>query len=179
MEGTQEARLERGDGGAAPAGEGWFVVNVAEARAMHTEDYGAGAIFEAQPGDFPQFGINVRSLSPGVPASVYHRENAQEAFIVLSGECTLVVEDEERPLQKGDFVHIPAGVAHALVGAGDGPSSVLMVGARTAGHDVLFPVSEAAARHGASVSEQTDDRAAAYAGMTAPPRFAPLGDVPW
>ena len=179
MDGSREARLEKGEGGIAPAGEGWFVLNVAEAQAMHTEDYGAGAIFEAEPGEFPEFGINVRRLKPGVPASAYHRESAQEAYLVLSGECTLVVEDEERTLRKGDFVHLPAGAAHVLVGAGEGESSVLMVGARGGDKDVIFPVSETAARYGASVAEETRDRGDAYSGMSAPPRFTPLGEVPW
>jgi quercetin dioxygenase-like cupin family protein len=33
--------------------------------------------------------------------AMYHRENGQEAFLVLAGSCVLIVEDEERPLKRG------------------------------------------------------------------------------
>ena len=49
-----------------------------------------------------------------------------------------------------------------IVGAGDGPSSVLMVGERGEGQVVSFPVSEVAAAYGASVESETDDSREAY-----------------
>ena len=108
---------------------------------------------------------------------MYHREDRQEAFLVLDGECVVVIEDEERTVRRGDFIHLPAGTAHVIVGAGDGPSSVLMVGARTGDPKIAFPVSEAAAGHGASVEEETDDGAIANAGLEI--EQAKLGRVPW
>ena len=50
---------------------------------------------------------------------------------MLSGQCTLLVEGEERRLGPWDFFHTPAGVEHIFVGAGDGPCAILMAGART------------------------------------------------
>ena len=142
---------------------GWFVVNVADAKATRSERFGSSARFEdRENAPFPEFAINVRVLDPGQPASLYHAEDAQEAFLVLSGECLLIVEDEERPLRKGDFVHLPPGVPHVLVGAGDGPSSVLMVGARKGGHHVVYPVNERAARYGASAERETSVPREAY-----------------
>jgi uncharacterized cupin superfamily protein len=173
LEPVSEAKLEPGPGGLVPAGDGWFVVNVADAQAMHTDRYGGAALFEARPGSFPEFGINVRVLQPGQPNSLYHREDAQEAVLVLSGECLAIVEDEERPLRKGDFVHLPPGTAHVIVGAGDGPSMVLMVGTRKRPEELLYPVSEPAARHGASVAEETADESQAYEGVE--PWFGTLG----
>ena len=38
---------------------------------------------------------------------MYHAEDAQEGFLMLSGECLLVVEGEERRLKAWDFVHCP------------------------------------------------------------------------
>ena len=61
---------------------------------------------------------------------MYHAEAGQEAFLVLRGECLLIVEGEERPLQAWDFFHCPPWTEHVIVGAGDGPSLVLAVGAR-------------------------------------------------
>jgi uncharacterized cupin superfamily protein len=156
-----EAPLIDGEAGLVPDGEGWFIVNAAEAQGLHTDNFGEGVRFEGAAG-FPDLGINVRSLQPGQPNAVYHRENASEAFVVLSGECIAVVEDEERPLRKGDFLYTPAGTAHVVVGAGSGPSTVLMAGSRSPELSVTFPVSEAAAKYGASVERETDDMAEAY-----------------
>jgi mannose-6-phosphate isomerase-like protein (cupin superfamily) len=124
-----EAPLRAADAGLAPEGDGWFIVNVAEARGLEFDRFGPAALFEGAS-RFPEFGINVQVLQPGEPSGLYHRENAQEAFLVLSGECIAIVEDEERPMRKGDFLHSPAGCNHIIVGAGDGPSAVLMAGTR-------------------------------------------------
>ncbi len=151
--------------GVVPADDGWFVVNLADTPAMQHEEFGTGIIFEPQPGHFPHFGINVRWLDPGQPASLYHAESAQEAFIVLLGEATLVVEDEERTVRQWDFVHMPPNVAHAVVGAGERPCAILMVGARRGEeHTITFPQSDAAARYGAEAPEGATTREEAYRG---------------
>jgi uncharacterized cupin superfamily protein len=142
---------------------GWFVMNVDEARAVR---HPLGAIvfgFEDPEDRFPQLGINIRVLEPGQAASLYHAENLQEDFLVLSGECLAIIEGEERRLRAWDFVHCPAGTEHVFVGAGDGPAAILMVGARGEEQAVHYPVSEAAARHGASVERESSDPAEAYA----------------
>jgi uncharacterized cupin superfamily protein len=170
-----EAHLVDTEVGKKPEGDGWFVVNVADAAAMGIDDGLYGVIFEGEFGSFPHLGINVRVLDPGRPAAMYHAESGQEAFLVLQGEAALIVENEERPLRQWDFVHCPPNTAHVIVGAGDRPCIVLMVGARIAGRELMFPASEAAAKYGASVEEDTDDRAAAYANW---PRLRP-GRFPW
>jgi len=141
----------------------WFVVNVADAPALRHDLAGAFVPFESREQRFPDFGINIHVLRPGEPNAKYHAESVQEDFLVLSGECLAIVEGEERRLRAWDFLHCPAGTAHVLVGAGDGPCAVLMVGARREGATVHYPVSELAARHGASVPEATDDPRQAYA----------------
>ena len=86
---------------------------------------------------------------------------------MLSGEALLVVEGEERPLRRWDFFHCPPGTEHVIVGAGDGPCVVLAIGSREhqRGEDWgAYTVDETALRHGAAVSEETSDRAKAYAG---------------
>ena len=105
--------------------------------------------------EFPQFGINVTVLEPG-QSSVYHAESNQEAFLVLGGECRLLVEGEERRLRAWDFFHSPPWTEHAFVGAGDRPCVILMVGAHVS-PEVRYPVSELAARYGASVEKETSD----------------------
>ena len=160
-----EARLEDSGSGLTPVTEGWFVVNVRDAEWWSTETRGARCAFENEYGDAPvefdQLGINLTVLEPG-QTGMYHAEENQEAFLVLTGECALLVENEERRLRAWDFFHAPPWTAHAFVGAGAGPCVLLMVGART-GPGVRYPVSELAARYGASVAEETSDWREAYA----------------
>ena len=52
--------------------------------------------------------------------TMYHRESYQEGFLVLRGECLVIVDGQELPLKQWDYFHCPADVPHAIVGAGDG-----------------------------------------------------------
>jgi uncharacterized cupin superfamily protein len=172
-----EAPLADTGQGIVPGGAGWFIVNVTEARAYRRGRFGEACRFESLERLFPEFGINVRVLEPGQPNCLYHREIGQEAFLVLSGECTAIVEEQERPMRAGDFLYAPPGTAHVMVGAGEGPCAILMVGTRKEPDEVLYPVSDVAARHEASVEEPTDDPDIAYAPRSDPePITMPL---PW
>jgi uncharacterized cupin superfamily protein len=160
-----EARLDDFGSGLTPVTQGWFVVNVRDAEWWFTEGRGARCAFENEYGnpavEFPQLGINVTVLEPG-ETGLYHAEENQEAFLVLSGECALLVEGEERLLRPWDFFHSSPWTEHAFVGAGDGPCVIVMAGSRS-GPGVRYPVSELAARYGASVAEATSDWREAYA----------------
>jgi uncharacterized cupin superfamily protein len=158
-----EARLDDSGSGLAPAGDGWFVVNVRDAAWATHERLGSACNFESQEVSFPQFGFHLHVLEQGEPNGFYHSENQQEAFLVLSGECRLLVEGEERLLRPWDFFHSPAGTEHIFVGAGDGPCLILMTGVRTEDEQLFYPVSEVAARYGASAEEETSDPKQAYA----------------
>ncbi len=158
-----EARLEDNGSGLAPASDGWFVVNVRDAEWWTSTTFGSGCGFETREQEFPQVGINISVVEPGESNCLYHSESQQEAFLVLSGECKVLVEGEERPLAPWDFVHCPAGVEHVFVGSGDGPCTILMVGARSKDEQLLYPVSELAARYGASVEKETSDPEQVYA----------------
>jgi uncharacterized cupin superfamily protein len=142
----------------------WFVLNATEAPWRHTPGWGRYTVFEPEGGRFPDFGINIHVLEPGEVSTMYHGEDAQEDFLVLSGECLLIVEGQERPLRRWDFLHCGHWVNHAFVGAGEGPCAILMVGARRDGEDagILYPADPVAARHGASVEADTTDPAEAY-----------------
>jgi uncharacterized cupin superfamily protein len=155
-----EAQLGDGDRGLAPQGPGWFVLNARDARWLEGE-YGAYTRFEGES-RFPKLGVNIGVLQPGQPACMYHGEDDQEDFLVLAGECLLLIEGEERKLGAWDFVHCPAWTEHVFVGAGDGPCTILAVGTRI-GNDVRYPVSELARRHGAGVERETRDPRIAYA----------------
>src|SRR5262249_16364910 len=55
-----EAPMEDGPTGSKPAGEGWFIVNAADAEWVHSEKFGYGAIFDNDTVHFPHYGINVQ-----------------------------------------------------------------------------------------------------------------------
>ena len=184
-----EAQLQDKGSGLAPAGEGWFVVNVRHAQWLNSETSGSKqpsgseCPFESAAAEFPQFGIRLHVLPPGESNGLYHAENQQEAFLVLSGECRLLVEGEERRLRPWDFFHSPAGTEHIFVGAGDEPCVILMAGGRTAGErwEVLYPASELAARYGASAEKDTSDPDEAYADFEPSRRERPSywDRLPW
>src|SRR5205085_5748245 len=87
---ASEARLEQTPEGLVPAGEGWFVVNIADARGLRAESFGQAVRFDGDDARFPGVGVNVRLLQPGQPNCYYHRESNAEAFLVLDGECIAI-----------------------------------------------------------------------------------------
>jgi uncharacterized cupin superfamily protein len=164
-----QAQLAQTPHGVVPCGEGWFVVNACEA-AWGADAFGRFCSFEPKDARFPQLGINIAVLDPGQPNGMYHGDCDQEDFLVLAGECLLLVESHKRQLRAWDFVHCPAGTEHIFVGAGDGPCTILMVGARSHadGPRIRYPVNDLALRHAAGVQTETDDPQQAYAGLAAP-----------
>jgi uncharacterized cupin superfamily protein len=158
--GIPEANLQRTEKGLVPKGRGWFVVNAGDARWFEGE-FGAYTRFEGEH-RFPSLGINISILAPGQSSCFYHRENEQEDFLVLSGECLLLIEGQERRLRAWDFVHCPAWTEHVFVGAGEGPCALLAVGTRLS-DEVVYPDSDLARSHGAGVRRETRDPDVAYA----------------
>jgi hypothetical protein len=66
--------LERTAVGVVPEGEGWFLLNARDVSWIRSEEARAGH---------------------------YHGERGQEDFLVVSGECVLVIAGEERRLRLG------------------------------------------------------------------------------
>ena len=145
------------------------MVNARDARWWRNDVLGQGTEFEGEAG-FPEVGFFVTVLLPGQPNGMYHGESGQEDFLVLSGECLLILEGEERRLKAWDFVHCPPMTKHIFVGAGDGPCVIVMTGRRRESGEILYPVNEVAAKHGASVLEETIE---AQGGLRALPAGEP------
>ena len=160
---VERARLEPRAAGLTPVTDGWFVLNVAQAPWWTNEALGAACVLEGDEIAFPHVGVTLAVLQPGQPSGVHHRERNQEDFLVVSGECVLVIENEERRLKAWDFVHCPPWTQHIFVGAGDGPCVIVMTGSRAGGSKILYPVDEVAAKHGASVEKETSKPDEAYA----------------
>jgi uncharacterized cupin superfamily protein len=158
--------------------DGWFVVNAKDARWRDSGPFGVYCDFEGKR-PFRQLGINISVLEPGQSLGYYHREAAQEDFLMLAGRCLLIVEEQERPLEAWDFVHCPPGTPHMIVGAGSRPSVVLAVGARGLPRKGLVYVpSETASKQGVSVARETTKPAEAYADVPKSRRVSYGGWLP-
>lgn len=158
--------------------EGWFVVNARDARWRDSAPFGVYCDFEGKR-PFPQLGISISVLEPGQSLGFYHREAGQEGFLVLSGTCVLIVEDEERRLEAWDFFHCPPETDHMIVGAGEGPATVLAVGARGLPRKgLVYPRSKTARKYGVSVAKETTKPAEAYADVPRSKRVAYGGWLP-
>jgi quercetin dioxygenase-like cupin family protein len=165
---------------------------VTEAAWVRNDAFGGRCVFEGsarvlaerpelEPQQFPEVGYTLAVLEPGKPTGMYHAESSQEDFLVLAGECLLLIEEQERPLRAWDFVHCPPGTRHTFVGTGEAPCVILMTGARREDGTIVYPVSETARSRGAGVETETPSPAEAYApfGDWSVGRPAGWDQLPW
>jgi len=87
-----EAELKQTDAGLVPQGEGWFVLNARDASWIRSAERGQDTDFEGGQ-EWAQLGFRIQVLGPG-QRGVYHGELGQEDFLVVSGECVLVIEGQ-------------------------------------------------------------------------------------
>src|SRR3954452_21083677 len=103
----EEAQLEDVGSGLAPVTAGWFVVSAREAAWVRNDAFGGRCVFESSPGvlaerpgveprRFAETGFTLAVLEPGKPSGMYHAASCQEDFLVLSGTCLLLIEEQER-----------------------------------------------------------------------------------
>jgi uncharacterized cupin superfamily protein len=163
-----EATLTDTETGKVVDGDGWFIVNFAEASWEALPDNGTWLNLGSPEAPFAQFGIGPHVLMPGEANGMYHGESDQEGFLVLAGECIAVVEGTERHMRQWDYLHCPPWTEHITIGAGDGPCVILMIGSRSPDQKTQYAVDPVAARHGASVTTATDSAAEAYADRRGP-----------
>ncbi|MFL5966051.1 MAG: cupin domain-containing protein [Gaiellaceae bacterium] len=174
---VSEALFEKVDYGNVPTGAGWYVLNARDAVWFDKKGRGFEAALECR-GHFDQVGVSLYVLQPGEPMAMYHWETDQEDFLLISGEALLIVEGEERPLRRWDFVHCPPRTKHTIVGTGDGACVIFAVGSREhhtyrdadgALHGKAdwgaYAVDESAIAHRAGVRDETTDAGTAYAGF--------------
>jgi len=135
----------------------WYVENVRELPWFVNERFGARG-FLVRPD--AQVGVRVHVLEPGKPSTLYHRETGQEGFLVVEGECLLLVAGEERPLKRWDYFHCGPDTPHSFVGAGEGPCVMVTLGLR--GGSIVYERNDLALSHGAGGEEETDTPDVAY-----------------
>jgi uncharacterized cupin superfamily protein len=171
----REAKLLDTGTGKVAEGEGWFVVNLADAQWNTLTGGGTWVAFEAE-GVPNQIGVGAHVLPPGESTGLYHREDNQEGFLVLDGECLVIVEGEERTLRQWDYFHCPPGTAHIMIGAGDRGAVLFMFGNRLPDARTHYLKDPVAARHDVEVTEPTEYSKEAYADRPRDIRPAP---APW
>jgi uncharacterized cupin superfamily protein len=72
------------------------------------------------------FGLSLIRLRPGQRGKIHRHLHQEEAYLVLEGTLTLVIEDEPRDLRKGDLARVGPEVRRQLVNRGT--ASALIVG---------------------------------------------------
>ena len=159
-----EALLEDG----VPVTGGWFVVNVRDARWLHDGMRSVCRFGGEGEAHFDDLGVSLFWLEPGRPMSLYHHEAGQEDFLVLAGECALIIDGVERPLRAWDFVHCPPRTAHTIVAAGDRPALVFAVGARKEKGSARYPADPLAIAHDAGVPDDSTTAEEVYASFGEP-----------
>lgn len=98
-------------------------------------------------------GLNLDVVPPGLLNTAPHCHSAEEeVFVVLEGDGTLLLGDEEHPVRRGHVVARPPGtrVAHAFR-AGDDGISVLCYGTREPNDITYYPRSGVVALRGIGV----------------------------
>jgi uncharacterized cupin superfamily protein len=153
-----------------PMTAGWFVVNTREGRWLHNDMCVSCRFGGEGPAHFDDLGVGLYWVRPGRPMSLDHHEAGQEDFLILRGECVLIVEGQERLLKTWDFVHCPPRTPHAIVAAGNEPALVLAVGARKEKGSARYPVDPVAIRHGAGVPDPFTSPEEAYSRFGEPRR---------
>lgn len=155
------------DGG-VPVTGGWFVINVRDTRWLHNRMRSWCRFGGEGAAHFDDLGVSLFWLQPGRPMSLYHHEAGQEDFLVLAGQCTLLIEGQERPLQAWDFVHCPPRTAHTIVAGAGQPALVFAVGARKERGSARYPVNPVAIAHGAGVPDESTNAQDVYASFGEP-----------
>jgi quercetin dioxygenase-like cupin family protein len=70
------------------------------------------------PRENPLAIVNGLRVPPGGVIGRHHHPAEIEMVYVVSGQCVLTLDEDERPLTAGDIVAIPAGLVHSLRNAG-------------------------------------------------------------
>jgi len=104
-------------------------------------EFGITSCFLARPAGAARTGLNIDQIHPGKLNTVPHCHSAEEElFVVLEGDGTCLLGDEERPLRPGHVVSRPAGtrIAHAFRG-GENGMRLLVYGTREPNDIAYYP----------------------------------------
>src|SRR5439155_22184662 len=77
--------------------------------------------FLARTADTPRFNFSIIEIVAGRELEAHVHESEDDAFYILEGEMTFVLEEGEVKAGHGAFVLVPPGVEHAFRNDGDSP----------------------------------------------------------
>jgi mannose-6-phosphate isomerase-like protein (cupin superfamily) len=76
----------------------------------------------------PRFNVSVITMAPGAHGPETHvHADEDDAFYILDGELTFVLDEGEVPAPEGTFVLVPPGVNHTFLNPLDTPTRVLNI----------------------------------------------------
>ena len=142
------------------------MLNLGDALAVRNEEKGGARLSAGGSRDAPFAGLRRQrhgALAGRAERALPLGERARGDSSSSRASARSIVEEQERPLRQWDYVHCPAGTRHIFVGAGEGPCAILMIGASPEESDLFYPVSEVAAKYGASAAKETPNPDEAYA----------------
>lgn len=87
-------------------------------------------------------GVRLEEIRPGGSSSIHHYHTLEEEHvIVLAGDATLVLGNEEHPVEKGDHFWFRAAreEPHHIENKSDKPFKFLVFGERKSGDVVVYP----------------------------------------
>lgn len=74
----------------------------------------------------PRFNVSVITMAPGAHGPEAHvHADEDDAFYILDGELTFLLDEGEMPALAGTFVLVPPGVSHTFLNPLDRPTRVL------------------------------------------------------
>ena len=95
--------------------------------------------FHAFPSEVDDKYCLVECVVPvGAGAPPNHHAGETEAFFILEGQVSFMIQGEERLAKAGDFVPIPDGAVHAFQAVGDTPARLLILNAPGHMHEAFF-----------------------------------------
>ena len=70
--------------------------------------------FLARTADTPRFTFGIIEIAPGRVLESHVHDGEDDAFYIIEGEMTFVVEESEIPAPPGTFVLVPPGIEHGF-----------------------------------------------------------------
>ncbi|WP_027376755.1 phosphomannose isomerase type II C-terminal cupin domain [Kaistella palustris] len=77
--------------------------------------------------DEPHFKVKRIEVNPGQRLSYQFHHKRQEQWTVISGEVTVILNDEKKVLQYGESLSIPRGAKHRLMNLTTKPAAIIEV----------------------------------------------------
>ena len=83
----------------------------------------------------PAFGFNVVTIGPGgqIPEHDETASGQHEVFVILEGEATFRLDDEDHPAPAGTFARMSPEAKRTIVNDSDGPVIALLIGVHPEG----------------------------------------------